>query len=130
MEKHDHRIMRIDVVVVERDRPREPEKQVRVELTAKSKGPIVRAEAVGEDKMSALDLAVDKMQAQMRRAADRRKVHRGNHTPESVHAAMSRSVPADAADEDEAVWSAKSDQSRSLAMVRSWSARRPTKPPP
>ena len=103
LEKHDHRIMRIDVVVVERDRPREPEKQVRVELTAKSKGPIVRAEAVGEDKMSALDLAVDKMQAQMRRAADRRKVHRGNHTPESVHEAMSRSVRAEAVDEDEAV---------------------------
>ena len=33
--------------------------------------------------MAALDLALDKMAAQMRRAADRRKVHRGQHAPES-----------------------------------------------
>ena len=53
-------------------RPRDPERTVRVELTAKSRGPIVRAEAAAEDKMAALDLALDKMAAQMRRAADRR----------------------------------------------------------
>ncbi|HNI69894.1 MAG TPA: ribosome-associated translation inhibitor RaiA [Marmoricola sp.] len=103
LEKHDQRIIRIDVVVVERDHRREPDKQVRVELTARSKGPVVRAEAVGEDKMAALDLAVDKMQAQMRKAADRRKVHRGNHTPESVHAAMARSLPEDLPEQEEVV---------------------------
>ena len=74
-------------------RPREPERTVRVELTAKSKGPIVRAEAAAEDKMAALDLALDKMAAQMRRAADRRKVHRGQHKPESLGQAMARSTP-------------------------------------
>jgi hypothetical protein len=63
---------------------------VRVELTAKSRGPIVRAEACAEDKMAALDLALDKMAAQMRRAADRRKVHRGQHAPESLGQAMAR----------------------------------------
>jgi ribosome-associated translation inhibitor RaiA len=78
-------------------RPREPERAVRIELTAKSKGPIVRAEASAEDKMAALDLALDKMASQMRRAADRRKVHRGQHSPESLHKAMSRSTPADPA---------------------------------
>lgn len=92
LEKHDHRIIRVEVLLERERNARHPERQVRVELTAKSKGPIVRAEAAAEDKMAALDLALDKMSAQMRRAADRRKVHRGQHAPESVHQAMSRSA--------------------------------------
>jgi ribosome-associated translation inhibitor RaiA len=60
----------------------------RVELTAFSKGPVIRAEACAEDKMAALDLALDKMAAQMRRASDRRRVHRGRHTPTSVAQAL------------------------------------------
>ena len=82
LEKHDHRIIRVDVLIEKEARPREPERAVRVELTAKSTGPEVRAEASAEDKMAALDLALDKMAAQMRRSADRKKVHRGQHTPE------------------------------------------------
>jgi ribosomal subunit interface protein len=93
LEKHNHRIIRVDVLIEKEARPREPERAVRVELTAKSKGPIVRAEASAEDKMAALDLALDKMAAQMRRAADRRKVHRGQHKPESLGEAMARSAP-------------------------------------
>ena len=38
--------------------------------------------------MAALDLALDKMTAQMRRAADRRKVHRGPRSPQSVQQAL------------------------------------------
>ena len=100
LEKHDHRIIRVDVLVEKEPRVREPERAVRVELTARSKGPVVRAEACAEDKMAALDLAVDKMASQMRRAADRRKVHRGQHTPESVAMAMARSRPASEPAED------------------------------
>ncbi len=101
LEKHDHRIIRVDVLLEKEARPREPERAIRVELTAKSRGPIVRAEASAEDKMAALDLALDKMASQMRRAADRRKVHRGHHTPESLGQAMARSVPpADSDPED------------------------------
>jgi ribosomal subunit interface protein len=102
LEKHDHRIIRVDVLLEKEARPRDPERTVRVELTAKSRGPIVRAEASAEDKMAALDLALDKMAAQMRRAADRRKVHRGQHSPESLGQAMARSTPRDvAASQDE-----------------------------
>jgi ribosomal subunit interface protein len=93
LEKHDHRIIRVEVLIEKEARPRDPERSVRVELTAKSRGPIVRAEAAAEDKMAALDLALDKMAAQMRRAADRRKVHRGQHKPESLGEAMARSTP-------------------------------------
>lgn len=93
LEKHDHRIIRVEVLLERERNARQPERQVRVELTAKSKGPVLRAEAAAEDKMAALDLALDKMSAQMRRAADRRKVHHGQHAPESVHQAMTRSEP-------------------------------------
>ena len=57
--------------------PRQHDRAVRVELTAFSKGPVIRAEAAADDKMGALDLALDKMASQMRTAADRRRVHHG-----------------------------------------------------
>jgi ribosomal subunit interface protein len=72
LEKHDHRIMRVQVEVENERNPRLSDRAVRVELTAYSKGPVIRAEAAAVDKMGALDLAVDKMAAQMRRANDRR----------------------------------------------------------
>lgn len=68
--------------------PRLHDRAVRVELTAFSKGPVIRAEAAAEDKMTALDMALDKMASQMRRAADRKKVHRGGKTPVSVSQAL------------------------------------------
>ncbi|MGX1585224.1 ribosome hibernation-promoting factor, HPF/YfiA family [Microbacterium sp. NPDC055502] len=43
-----------------------------VELTLIGKGPVVRAEAVDGDKFVALDLAVDKMTEQLRRAKEKR----------------------------------------------------------
>src|SRR6478672_1314927 len=88
LEKHDHRIMRMHVEVDCEPNPRQHKGAVRIELTAFSKGPVIRAEACAEDKMAALDLALDKMAAQMRRAADRRRVHRGQHAPVSVAQAM------------------------------------------
>ncbi len=43
-----------------------------VELTLTGKGPLVRAEAVDGDKFTALDIAVDKLAEQVRRAKDKR----------------------------------------------------------
>jgi ribosomal subunit interface protein len=94
LEKHDHRIIRVEVEVEKERNPRLQDRAVRVELTAFSKGPVVRAEAAAGDKMTALDLALDKMAAQMRRAADRRRVHRGNHRPASVGEALAGIEPA------------------------------------
>ena len=84
LEKHDHKVIRIEVEVDTERNPRLHDRALRVELTAFTKGPIVRAEAAAEDKMTALDLALDKMSAQMRKAADRKRVHRGRHAPKSV----------------------------------------------
>jgi ribosomal subunit interface protein len=80
LEKHDHRIIRVQVEVENERNPRQADRAVRVELTAFSKGPVIRAEAAADDKMGALDLALDKMAAQMRRAADRRQTHRARGT--------------------------------------------------
>jgi ribosomal subunit interface protein len=104
LEKHDHRIIRVQVEVETERNPRQHDRAVRVELTAFSKGPVIRAEAAAEDKMGALDLAVDKMAAQMRRAADRRRVHRGR-PPASVGEALAgmETISPDAAAEGEAV---------------------------
>ncbi|WP_137845247.1 ribosome-associated translation inhibitor RaiA [Microbacterium sp. 2FI] len=49
-----------------------------VELTLNGKGPIVRAEATDGDKFAALDMAVDKLCEQLRRAKDKR-VDARNH---------------------------------------------------
>jgi ribosomal subunit interface protein len=81
LEKHDHRIMRVQVEVENERNPRQADRAVRIELTAYSKGPVIRAEAAAVDKMGALDLAVDKMAAQMRRANDRKtRSHRNRST--------------------------------------------------
>lgn len=88
LEKHDHRIMRVQVEVELEKNPRQHDRATKVELTAFSKGPVIRAEAAAEDKMGALDLALDKMQAQMRRAADRRRVHKGRNDHVSVGEAL------------------------------------------
>jgi ribosomal subunit interface protein len=88
LEKHDHRVIRLEVEVDMERNPRQQGRAVRVELTAFSKGPVIRAEACADDKRAALDVALDKMAAQMRRAADRRRVHRGRHTPLSVAQAL------------------------------------------
>ena len=93
LEKHDHRIMRVEVEVDKEKNPRQHDRAVRIELTAFSKGPVIRAEAAAEDKMAALDMAMDKMATQMRRAADRRRVHRGRHTPLSVGQALAGIEP-------------------------------------
>lgn len=92
LEKHDHRIMRVHVEVDCEPNPRQHDRSTHVELTAFSKGPVIRAEAAADDKMGALDLALDKMASQMRRAADRRRVHRGQKTPVSVGQALAGST--------------------------------------
>ncbi|MCW4352299.1 ribosome-associated translation inhibitor RaiA [Hoyosella sp. YIM 151337] len=56
----------------------------RIEITARGKGPVVRAEASAESFYAALETAVDKLESRFRRFRDRRKVHHGARTPISV----------------------------------------------
>jgi len=61
----------------------------RVELTLVGPGAVVRAEATGMDKYAAFDVAIARLLERVRRAKDRRKVHRGQHRPVSLHEASS-----------------------------------------
>ena len=84
------RVQRVDVIVSHEPNKRQAKSCERVEITCHVKGPIVRAEACLDDKYAALDLALDKLMERLRRAQDRKRVHRGRHAPESVAAATAR----------------------------------------
>ncbi|WP_068403179.1 ribosome hibernation-promoting factor, HPF/YfiA family [Kribbia dieselivorans] len=78
------RMQRVDVLVTHEGTHRGTKDTERVEITCRAKGPTIRAEACSDDKYAALDLALDKLLERLRRASDRRRVHRGRRTPESV----------------------------------------------
>ncbi|MDN5854789.1 MAG: ribosome-associated translation inhibitor RaiA [Actinomycetia bacterium] len=78
------RLSRVEVQVDLERNPRQQDRAARVEMTVRSRGPVIRAEACAEDKMTALDLAIDKLEARLRKAADRRRIHHGSRRPESV----------------------------------------------
>ncbi|MDQ1484251.1 MAG: hypothetical protein QOF35_2327 [Actinomycetota bacterium] len=84
------RVQRLDVVVTHETNKRQSKACDRVEITCHVKGPVVRAEAVADDKYGALDIAMDKLLERLRRDHDRRRVHRGRRVPESVSQATSR----------------------------------------
>jgi ribosomal subunit interface protein len=86
------RTRRVEVLVSHESNRRQAEACDRVEITCYAKGPVVRAEACVEDKYAALDLAIDKLMERLRRQKDRRQVHRGRRTPESVARATARIV--------------------------------------
>ena len=103
--KLDGKVSRIDVEICEEHNRRLADRRSRVELTCRTRGPIVRAEAAAADPYAALDLATTKLEERLRRAADRRRVHHGIRTPVSVAAATARlasngAAPIPAADTD------------------------------
>ena len=66
------RAQRVDIKVTHRSYKNGRVEDDTVELTVTGKGPLVRAEATDGDKFAALDLAVDKLCEQLRRAKDKR----------------------------------------------------------
>jgi ribosomal subunit interface protein len=87
IERYDHKLIRVDVELFHERNPRQSDHCQRVEITCVSRGPVIRAEACTSDFYSALDAAIAKLDTRLRRAADRRRVHRGRHAPISVAAA-------------------------------------------
>jgi ribosomal subunit interface protein len=86
IEKYDQRqrIHRVEVEVTHEKNPRQHDRAARVEMTLRSRGPAVRAEAASTDQHSALDAAIDKLEARLRRAADRRRISHGQRRPASL----------------------------------------------
>jgi ribosomal subunit interface protein len=81
IEKLDHKVIRVDVEVSQERNPRQSNRRERVELTIRSRGPVIRAEAAADDRYGALDLALGKLESRLRKTCDRRKVHYGHHAP-------------------------------------------------
>lgn len=84
IERFDGKTMSLDVELSRERNPRQAERCDRIEITMRTRGPVVRAEACAADPYAALDLAAAKLEAQLRRAADRRRIHHGRHSPVSV----------------------------------------------
>ncbi|MDQ1682637.1 MAG: hypothetical protein QOH99_1178 [Frankiaceae bacterium] len=100
LDRFDARVTRIDVELIEEHNPRLADMKDRVELTCLSKGPVIRAEAASSDPLAALDLALERLQARLRRASDRRHIHPGLRTPASVKTSTSN-LPQGGAGTDE-----------------------------
>jgi ribosomal subunit interface protein len=75
----DSKADRIDVEVSTERNPRQAGRRERVELTISSRGPTIRAEAAAEDRFTALDMALAKLESRLRRSGDRRKCRHGAH---------------------------------------------------
>jgi ribosomal subunit interface protein len=98
IERYDHKLIRVDVELFHERNPRQADHCQRVEITCVSRGPVIRAEACTNDFYSSLDAAIAKLDTRLRRAADRRRVHRGRHAPVSVAAATAGLPVADLGD--------------------------------
>jgi ribosomal subunit interface protein len=92
------KILRIDVELFHEKNPRQSGNCQRVEITLRGKGPVVRAEASAPDFYTGLDLAAGKLDTRLRRAADRRRVHHGRRTPQSVRLGTSTTAGTEMAD--------------------------------
>jgi ribosomal subunit interface protein len=84
LERYDHKIIRTDVELQHEKNPRQNGSCQHIEITCRTRGPVVRSEACADDFYKALDLAADRLERRFRQAADRRRIHHGRRTPRSV----------------------------------------------
>ncbi len=94
LERYDNKIIRTDVELYHEPNPRQTDRCQHIEITCRTRGPVVRSEAMAADFYSALDLAVERLERRFRQAADRRRVHHGRRTPTSVASATADATPA------------------------------------
>ena len=80
VERLRDRVIRVEVEFSASDGTKNPSDAVEVQITLRSRGPVVRAEAKANDKTLAFEQAFDRLKVQLRKAADRRKTHRGLRT--------------------------------------------------
>lgn len=82
----------VDIIDVKVGKVGNGPQAITVEITVNGKGPVLRAEAQGSDKFAVFEDAYAKLLERLRRARDRRKIHRGKHRPISVSEATG-SIP-------------------------------------
>ncbi|GGY06249.1 ribosome hibernation-promoting factor, HPF/YfiA family [Streptomyces minutiscleroticus] len=77
IQKLDGKVISLDVEVSKEPNPRQADRSDRVEITLRTRGPVIRAEAAASDPYAALDLATDKLDARLRKQHDKRRTRRG-----------------------------------------------------
>lgn len=77
VERLRDRVIRVEVEFHASEGTKDPSDAVEVQLTLRSRGPVVRAEARSNDKVAAFEMALERLKTQLRKAGDRRKTHRG-----------------------------------------------------
>ncbi|WP_374229849.1 ribosome hibernation-promoting factor, HPF/YfiA family [Rhodococcus sp. F64268] len=84
LERFDPTIFLFDVELQHERNRRQMKSCQRVEITARGKGPVVRAEAAADSFYAAFESVTAKLESRLRRTKDRRKVSYGDKTPVSV----------------------------------------------
>lgn len=100
VERLRDRVIRVEVEF-SADNSKNPTDAVEVQITMRSRGPVIRAEAKAGDKNSAFDQAFDRLKSQLRKAADRRKTHQGLRLTSALDTAQPSTTPQDTSAEDE-----------------------------
>ncbi|MEV5344721.1 ribosome-associated translation inhibitor RaiA [Streptomyces achromogenes] len=77
IQRLDAKVISLDVEVSKEPNPRQADRCDRVEITLRSRGPVIRAEAAASDPYAALDLAAEKLDARLRKQHDKRFSRRG-----------------------------------------------------
>lgn len=77
IQKLDGKVISLDVEVSKEPNPRQADRCDRVEITLRSRGPVIRAEAAANDPYAALDLAAEKLDARLRKQHDKKNTRRG-----------------------------------------------------
>ena len=93
LERFDRSIYLFDVELKHAPNRRQRKSCQRVEITARGRGPVTRAEACADSFYAAFESAVDKLENRLRRGKDRRKVHYGEKTPVSLAEATAAAPP-------------------------------------
>jgi len=117
VERFDGKAISLDVELSKERNPRQAGHCDRIEITLRTRGPLVRAEACAADPYAALDLATAKLEARLRRAADRRRVHHGRRSPLSVSTATSTLAELEAAEIEAQMAAAAAPPADHLANV-------------
>lgn len=84
LERFDPTIYHFDVELQHERNRRQAKNCQRVEITARGKGPVVRAEAAADSFYAAFESVTSKLESRLRRTKDRRRVHYGDKRPVSV----------------------------------------------
>ncbi len=95
VERLRDRVIRVEVEF-SADNSKNPSDSMEVQITMRSRGPVIRAEAKAGDKNSAFDLAFDRLKSQLRKAADRRKTHQGLRVASALEPAQFSTPPQEA----------------------------------